>query len=164
MIVLLSPHSRILPDGRLNPKNYPYFPEVIKGIKKLYPESKIIQVTTTEHPKIDEVDDVFYNLTMHELKQLLDKSETFISVDNFFHHFAAYYGKMGIVIFTVSDPRIFGHPIHFNIYKDIKYFRPNQYDIWELAPELNPNDLPYIEPQKVIDVFVELINFKRRQK
>lgn len=161
MIVLISAFSRKLKHGRENPKNYPYFNEVIEGIKNIYPEAKFYQVKLSEEPKLEKVDEVLNDLTIPELKIILDKCETWLSIDNFFHHFAAYYGKMGIVIFTVSDPALFGHYINFNIYKDKKYFRENQFGLWEECPVI---ENPYIEPQKVVDVFVELINFKRRVK
>jgi hypothetical protein len=68
---------------------------------------------------------------LEEVTNLLKISDTFIAVDSFLQHHAWDIGKRGTVIFSQSDPNIFGHEFHNNLLKDRKYLRPNQFDLWE---------------------------------
>ena len=79
--------------------------------------------------------------------------DIFISIDNFAPHLAWLLNKPGIVIFSQSDPLIFGHELHINLLKDIKYLRKNQFDIWETAIY---NKEAFMEPQKVIEALTQL--------
>ena len=62
-----------------------------------------------------------------KLLKLAQESNAWISVDSFFQHFCSYYKiPNGIVIFSQSDPNIFGYPGNINILKDRAYLRPDQ--------------------------------------
>lgn len=57
------------------------------------------------------------NLSYKELKELVRECDLFISCDSFLQHLAYIENKRGIVIFSQSDPKIFGHHKHINIVK-----------------------------------------------
>jgi len=140
-----------MPNNGKNPKNYPYWNTVVKELKNM--GYYIIQVGTKGEEKIDGVDCVKYDLDFNtELKKLLDECYTWFSVDTFFQHFATYNNKPGIVIFTITDPEIFGHKKNLNLYKDKKYFLENQFIFWE---EKFYNSKSFIEPEEVISKFCE---------
>ena len=62
--------------------------------------------------------------------------------------------KRGIVLWGMSDPKIFGHDIHINLLRDEKYLRPNQFLTWDMQ-----NFVPesFVEPIEVIHNINRLI-------
>lgn len=161
MVIIVSPFSRKLNSGQKNPKNYPYWREVVQQLKQRYADCEIWQVGFLDEERIPTIDRYVWDKSFVEIEQLLRQAEGFVSVDNYFHHLATVVGKMGVVIWSVSDPAIFGHPTHFNIYKDKSFFRPNQYDIWEHSV-YNPE--AYVEPQTVVQTFNEIILYNQKQR
>lgn len=146
MKILISPYSRALRNGNNNPKNYPYWDVVVSELVALGHE--VIQIGVGKEAKIDGVTDTFFNRPLKELKKKLEECDLFIGVDNFFQHFCHLHGKRGIVIFSLSNPKIFGHPENTNLLKNEKYLRPKQFDIWETA-EYNLD--AYVDPSTVVD-------------
>ena len=145
--IIISPYSRRLRGKEgINPKNYPYWKEVIKGLKDkgIY----ILQIGVLGEEKIEGVDGFLTNQPLTKLEELIKEYNTWISIDNFFQHFGDLIGKSGIVIFGQSDPLIFGHSTNDNILKDRKYLRQDQFNLWE-AVEFNKEC--FVEPQIVID-------------
>jgi ADP-heptose:LPS heptosyltransferase len=147
--IIISPYSQKLRNGGNNPKNYPYWKEVVIGLKqKGY---KIIQIGVKGEEKIcDEVDEFCQNLSLKSLEDYVKKCVIWLSVDNFFHHFCAYHKKPGFVIFAQSDPRIYGHKLNFNLLKDRKYLRPDQFNIWEACTY---NKDAYISAEEILKKF-----------
>lgn len=92
------------------------------------------------------VADFRFNMPYQEIEKLLGKCDTWVSVDSFLPHVAYHLKKPGIVIWSVSDPKIFGYPQNRNLLKDRKYLRKNQFDIWE-AHSLVPDS--FVEPEIV---------------
>jgi hypothetical protein len=131
--ILISPYSRKLRSGKENPKNYPYWEDLIKEIRnKMNDKYKFIQIGVEGEQKINGIDEFLIDLSFNKLKDIVDDCDYWFSVDNFFPHFcAAYELKVGVVIFSKSDPRIFGYKHNINVIKDFKYLRPNQFAMWE---------------------------------
>ena len=136
--IIISPFSKKThATGKKSPKDYPYWKElmILCHTKNVY----TIQIAISDEFNIG-ADERLNNLRFCELKDLLFECESFISVDNFFHHFAHYYdpNKKGIVIFSQSDPKLFGYDSNINLIKDKKYLRPGkeQYQFWEQASYL----------------------------
>jgi ADP-heptose:LPS heptosyltransferase len=123
-MILISPYARELRNGQNNPKNYPYWKELIDLIDK-----PIIQIGVEGETQL--VADFRKNLSLTELKDLVLQCEIWISVDSFFQHFCWDIGKYGIVLWGQSDPLIFGHPENTNLLKDRKYLRREQFWLWE---------------------------------
>jgi len=123
-MIIISPYSKKLMNGRENPKNYPYWKEVIDQINE-----PIIQVGVDGETQL--VDDFRKNLPLSELKQLLQQCRTWISCDSFFQHLGYIEKKPGIVLWSVSDPLIFGHPENVNLIKSRDYLAKDQFLWWE---------------------------------
>lgn len=123
-MLIISPYSKTLRNGKTNPKNYPYWKELIRLI-----DEPIVQVGIDGEEQL--VDDFRKNLSLNELGKLVDQCRTWISCDSFFQHFAWDRKKYGIVLWSVSDPNIFGHPENINLLKDRKYLVENQFLWWE---------------------------------
>jgi pyruvyltransferase len=149
--IIISPFSRKLRNGKTpNPKDYPFWKELISELRKR--KYYVIQIGVPGE-ELFEVDEVKINLSLQELEELLKKSNIWISVDNFFQHFAANYKKRGIVLWGQSDPEIFGYKENINLLKDKKYLRKYQFDIWETAKFIKES---FIEPQEILKVIGEI--------
>lgn len=148
--IIISPWSKIPRSGIHCAKNYPYWKELVSILSKKY---EIIQVGTGNEEKIPGCDYKF-NLPMAELKKLLDSCDHWISVDNFFHHFAHYYKRYGTVIFAKSNPSIFGYKENNNILKDKKYLRNDQFDLWD-KEQLDKESFP--KPEEIANSVISLV-------
>jgi hypothetical protein len=139
-MIIISPWAQKLRNGENNPKNYPWWPELIKLI-----DEPIVQVGIKGEEQL--VDDFRTNLSLTDLKELILNCRTWISVDSFFQHYAWDLGKSGIVLWGQSDPKIFGHPENTNLLKDRKYLREKQFWWWEQC-EYNPD--AFVSPEEVL--------------
>lgn len=139
-MIIISPWSQKLRNGKNNPKNYPYWKELIYLI-----DEPIVQIGIGDEEKL--VDDCRFNLNMEELKKLVFECRTWIGVDSFFQHFCWDLGKPGIVIWGQSDPNIFGHPENINLLKDRFFLREKQFWLWEQA-EYNKD--AFVSPDVVL--------------
>ena len=129
MKIIISPYSQKLRNGKNNPKNYPYWNELVRELKKN--NFYVIQTGVKGEEFIEGVDEIQFNRPYKELEELLKECNIFISVDNFLPHLANCIGVRGIVLWGQSDPDIFGYKENINLLKNKKYLRKNQFDIWE---------------------------------
>lgn len=125
-MIIISPYSKALRNGKRNPKNYPYWQELIELIKE-----PIVQIGIEGEEQL--VPDFRKNLSLSELRELVNQCRTWISCDSFFQHFGWDCKKYGIVLWSVSDPLIFGHPENINLLKDRKNLVENQFLWWEFT-------------------------------
>lgn len=139
-MIIISPYSKQMPDGKPNPKNYPFWPELIKLI-----DEPIIQIGIESEDQL--VPDFRKNLSIAELKDLLKECRTWISCDSFFQHLAWSEKKQGIVLWSITDPLIFGHPENINLLKDRSYLSPKQF-VWMSEQTLNLE--AFVSPEEVI--------------
>lgn len=141
-MIIISPYARPMPgmEDKENPKNYPYWKELIELIKE-----PIIQIGVEGEKQL--VPDFRKNLSFTELGDLVKQCRTWISVDSFFQHFCWDLNKPGIVIFSQSDPNIFGHTENINILKDRKYLRDKQFWLWT---QCEYNIDAYVKPEEII--------------
>jgi hypothetical protein len=142
-MIVISPYSKKLRNGNNNPKNYPWWPELISMINE-----PIVQVGIEGETQL--VDDFRKNLSLKELSDLILECRTWISVDSFFQHLAWDIGKSGIVLWGQSDPLIFGHPENTNLLKDRKYLREKQFWWWEQCDYIEDSFMIPEEVQKYL--------------
>ena len=138
-MIIIAPYAKKVPTGEENPKNYPYWPELIKMIQE-----PIIQIGVEGETQL--VEDFRKNLTLGQLSELVKECRTWIGVDSFFQHLCWDLGKPGVVIFSQSDPLIFGHPENINLLKDRKYLRPQQFWLWS---QCRYDIEAYVRPEEV---------------
>jgi ADP-heptose:LPS heptosyltransferase len=139
-MIIISPYAKKLRDGKNNPKNYPWWPELISLLHE-----PIVQVGVEGEEQL--VDDFRKNLSIVELTKLINQCKTWISVDSFFQHLAWDIGKQGIVLWGQSDPNIFGHPENINLLKDRKYLREKQFWWWEQCDYIAE---AFVSPEEVL--------------
>lgn len=139
-MIIISPYSKKLRNGKTNPKNYPFFKQLVELI-----DEPIVQIGIEGEEQL--VEDFRKNLSLKELGSLVNECRTWISVDSFFQHFCWDLGKPGIVLWGQSDPNIFGHPENINMLKDRKYLREKQFWIWEQCEFRNDC---WVSPEEVV--------------
>jgi len=140
-MIIISPYAKALMSGKQNPKNYPYWEELIASINE-----PIVQIGISGEKQL--VPDFRVNLPISELRKLLAECRTWISCDSFFQHLAWDEGKPGIVLWSVSDPLIFGHPQNINLLKDRSYLAKNQFLWWEYVEHQNDR---FVKPKEVLE-------------
>lgn len=140
-MIIIAPFAQKLHSGKENPKNYPYWKKLVDLI-----EEPIVQVGRSGEHQF--VVDFRADLPIHELRQLLRECKTWIGVDSFFQHLAWDEGKPGIVLWSVSDPLIYGHPENVNLLKHRDYLAPNQFLHWDYTPFKAE---AFVEPHEVIN-------------
>lgn len=126
MTILISPWAQSLRNGAHNPKNYPFWKQLIALIDR-----PMIQVGVSNETQL--IANMKKDLSMRELQHLIEECDTWIAVDSFFQHYAWHLGKPGIVLWGQSDPLIFGHPENVNLLKHRSYLRKEQFWLWEQA-------------------------------
>jgi ADP-heptose:LPS heptosyltransferase len=139
-MIIISPYAQKLKNGKTNPKNYPYWRELIAQI-----DEHIVQVGVEGEEQL--VQDFRKDLTIKELKELITKCRTWISCDSFFQHLAWDMRKPGIVLWSVSDPNIFGHTENINLLKSRDNLADNQFFWWDYI-EHDPTK--FVEPDVVL--------------
>lgn len=143
MKILIHAWSRKLRNGKENPKNYPYWKELILLLER--DGHQLIQIGEEGEEQL--VPDFRKNLKFKELKELIKECDTWIAIDSFFQHLAWRVDKGGIVLFGQSNPRIFGHSENMNLYVGERYFRQWQFQTWE---EIECNSESFVTPDVVI--------------
>jgi ADP-heptose:LPS heptosyltransferase len=138
-MIIIAPYAQKLRNGKNNPKNYPWWPELISLIN-----GPIVQIGIEGETQL--VEDFRKNLPLDELKSLVLECRTWISVDSFFQHFAWDLNKPGIVLWGQSDPLIFGHPENTNLLKDRNYLREKQFWWWE---QCDYNAEAFVKPEEI---------------
>ena len=144
-MIIIAPYAQKLRTGNLNPKNYPYWKELIEQIKE-----PVIQVGVEGETQL--VPDFRKNLPIPELRTLLKECRIWISVDSFFQHLGWDEGVPGIVLWGPSDPLIFGHPENINLLKSREYLVENQFIWWEATEHKNDR---FVKPKEVLKYLKE---------
>ena len=140
-MIIISPYSKALLSGKQNPKNYPYWKELIAMI-----DEPIIQVGIEGEEQL--VPDFRKNLPIPALRELLWQCRTWVSCDSFFQHLAWDEGVPGMVLWGVSDPLIYGHPENINLLEDRKHLAENQFLWWEFVDHRNER---FVKPKIVLE-------------
>ena len=140
-MIIISPYAQKLKNGALNPKNYPFWRELIAMI-----DEPIVQVGVEGEEQL--VPDFRKNLPVAELRKLLHECRAWISCDSFMQHLGWDEGVKGIVLWAVSDPLIFGHPENVNLLKSRSSLVENQFLLWDYTPHRSEI---FVDPETVIE-------------
>ena len=146
-MIIIAPYAKKLMNGKTNPKNYPFWGELLVMI-----DEPVIQVGVRGEEPL--VEDFRVDLPVRELRALIAECDTWIACDSFFQHLAWDTGKPGIVLWSVSDPKIYGHPENVNLLKNRDCLAPNQFLWWEQT-EHDPNK--FVEPRAVVEALAKML-------
>lgn len=139
-MILIAPFAKKLHNGKENPKNYPFWQDVIAGINET-----IVQVGVEDEQQL--VSDFRKNLTVKQLRDLIKECRLWISCDSFLQHLGWDEKKQGIVLWSVSDPLIYGHLENINLLKSRDYLSENQFMWWDFT-EHDPDK--FVSPEEVL--------------
>lgn len=152
MKVLLSLFSRNLRTEKTNPKNYPFSVELVNQLKKAGFYTVQVKISVDQQLPVDEVHS---DLATKALALVIKDCDTFVCVDNFIQHYATFLGKRGVVIFSRSDPKIFGHPTNTNLLKGRQYLRDRQFATWEEDEFVKES---FVSPEVVVKALQDMKN------
>lgn len=142
-MILISPYSRAMRNGERNPKNYPYWVDVVK----YFSDQQFVQIGVQGEKQL--VKDFRINLKLNQIERLLNDCTVWVSVDNFLPHWANLVNaKQGIVIWGQSDPEIFGYKQNINLLKGREYLRKDQFGTWEACKYRKD---VFVEPEVVAE-------------
>lgn len=127
--ILIQPFPARLPHREVHPKTYAFWPDLITLLKS--GDYITYQLMVKDDEKLP-CDNYIVDKSLKEIKDMLNDYDILICCDSFLQHLAWYSGYKGkcVVIFSQSDSRIFGHDCNWNILKDKKYLRPDQFGVW----------------------------------
>lgn len=147
MRIVIAPYAAKLPENKPNPKNFPYWSQLVELLNK---EGCVVaQLGTKGEERIEGVGEFLQGFPYDKIEQVIRDADTWISVDSWLPHFcAAMRLKPGIVIWSRSNPKIWGYPHNVNLLKDKKYLREYQYAHWWDCEYLEE---AFVEPQVVMD-------------
>lgn len=126
-MTILHPYAQKLRNGMPNPKNPPdgWWTALMQALRL----TDVVQVGVNGETPL--VKDFRAGLPLAEIERLVRGCDYWLAVDSFLPHLAHHIGKPGVVIWSASDPRIFGYPENLNLLKDRAYLRQKQFRTWE---------------------------------
>lgn len=160
-IVLFSPFSQKLRNGNQNAKNYPYWQDLIVAMRRSGVIDEIWQLGVGNEYRYEGVTKHLFDKSFDEIQTYTNQSSVWLSVDNFLPHLCNAMGvrTKGIVLFSKSDPNIYGYPQNINLLKDRKYLRPDQFFIWE---QCNFDADAFVDMPIVLNTILKLIEEKAK--
>lgn len=143
--IIISPYS-YTPQ---HPKSYPFWNELIPMLKA--EGYSITQIGKSNEVKLNSVDEYLFDACFKELEDRVKKCKLWISVDSFFPHFVNSITEpiKGVVVWGVSDPKLFGYHYNTNILKSKNNLRQNQIAPWT---EVKQNPDVFESPEVILDM------------
>ena len=143
--VLIFPWAKALRNGNENPKNYPYWKDLVELLRGN--NYHVVQISLLHEKEIGA--DERRSLVYKQVCALINEGPLIITIDSFAQHLCWSLGKKCIVLWGPSDPLVFGHPCHINLQKDRKFIREGfrHFDTWESC-ELCPE--AFVSPVEVV--------------
>lgn len=150
-MILIAPYAAKLPSGNTNPKNYPFWPDLLALI-----DQPVVQVGVDGEEQL--TPDFRKNLSIQELRELLRQCDTLICCDSFMQHLAWDEGVKAIVLWSVSDPVIYGHPEHINLLKNRANLVKNQFLWWNFVVH---DKSQFIKPEIVYKHLTKILKSRK---
>jgi hypothetical protein len=153
-MIILSPYASKLRTGTNNPKNYPLWQEVVDGLVSAGHE--VVQIGVHSESPLKNTRPAF-GLPLATLLSMVEDQQckTWVAVDNFFPHLCSHTKKSGVVVWSRSDPQIFGYHQNTNLLKDRSYLRPDQFGFWHDCSFILD---AFVEPSVVINAVLSKCN------
>ena len=125
-LILISPFAQRLRNSKPNPKSPTpdWWAAVLKDL-----DLPVVQIGLAGEPAL--VPDFRAGLSLGRITELVRACATWVSVDSFLPHLAHHVGIPGVVVWSRSDPNLFGYPDNWNLLKSREYLRKNPFGMWE---------------------------------
>ena len=149
----IAPFAAKLPTGERNPKDFPYFAELVQMLNT--DGHEIVQIGTRGESRIEGVSQFIQGFPLDKLVDVIRGCDSFVSVDSFLPHLCWLHRlPPGVVIWGQSDPRVWGHPQNANLTKG--KLRQFQFAPWY---EATYDESVFVSPQEVRDALYQLVQF-----
>lgn len=147
MRFILAAYAAQLPNGRANAKNFPWWKEVVRRLN--YEGHEVVQVAGKGEDRVQGVGQFIQGFPLDRLAKYAVDFDSWLSVDSFWPHFCATNNlPTGVVVWSQSNPRIWGYPHNTNLLKAESYLRSNQYEPWFDVPY---NEDAFVSPEEVVE-------------
>lgn len=138
--IVIAPYAAKLRSGNRNPKNYPYWVELIQRLNANGHE--VVQIGAAGEELIEGTSERIIGWPFSKLRDVINNADLWISVDSWLPHFCHCERlKSGVVIWGKSSPQVWGYPDNENLFVSTEHFRPFQFQHWETEP-YDPNVFP----------------------
>ncbi len=108
--------ANFIVSGQRATKCYPYFADVVSGVKAAHPDLLIIQIGTITSDPIPGVDlNLIGQTSLREVAGLIRSAELHIDNEGGIVHLAACYGRKSLVVFGPTPSDYFGYPHNLNV-------------------------------------------------
>jgi len=145
MKIAIAPWAAKMPNNLPNPKNPPWWPQLVAMLNA--EGHQVVQLAGQGEERIEGVAMFLQAFPLEKLEQVLRECDTWISVDSWLPHFCATERlPSGIVVWSLSDPRIWGYKHNVNLSKGV--LREYQYAHWWDVPY---NEDAFVSPETVMD-------------
>jgi ADP-heptose:LPS heptosyltransferase len=120
---------------------------------KSYPHWNQLLLLLKDH----EIQQITGILSEAALLESVHWADVVITIDSFLPHLIKYYKirKTIIVIWSKSDPNIFGYAENINLLKDRKYLKPEQFKWWMDEPH---DPAAFVSPEEIAQVIESISN------
>lgn len=144
--------------------------ELVRTINKM--GLKVYQVGGAKDDKVEGCSKYFLGTDYRLSLALVERCQTWISIDTFLQHGGTAVGKPGVVLFGSTNPKIFGHDLNVNIYKpevcntvDCLHGNTDQWQ-WQFHTERCPlegsESMKCLKSITVDEVLGEVLRLKKR--
>jgi hypothetical protein len=127
--IVLASNPRPNQDGKPHAKAYPWWDNLTAQLNEAFPDIKLYSIGIKGDEPISGCI-AMWNKSLKDIFNFTKDAVTFITIDSFLQHLMAPMKKQGIVLWGLSDPKLFGYKWNKNLFINENYFRPNQWDIW----------------------------------
>ena len=154
MRVLLSPFCKPMRNDKRNPKEYPWWNDVVKQLVEH--DVGVVQLSTKVDPTLPGTFLRYDDLSYSDIVEAVNVFDVWLSCDSFLPHLCYAYGlKPGVVVWGKSDPRVFGYPCNKNLIKSEGCLRRYQFNIWE---EEQYDERVFVRPAVVMESVLSLLS------
>lgn len=138
-MIIIAPFAQKLRTGMPNPKSpsAEWWLALLGLLRR-----PVVQIGVSGEPAL--TPDFREGMRLQGIAQLVRECETWISCDSFLPHLAHHERVPGVVVWSQSDPRIFGYEENSNVIKSLAYLRKDPFGIWE-AESHRPDAFPEVE-------------------
>jgi ADP-heptose:LPS heptosyltransferase len=132
-------------NGKPNPKNWPYWFELIS---LLVSAGHHIEQCGEEHDTRI-CGSFIHRISMETVIEDLNRYDLCLCVDTWLQHAAVAAGVPAVVIWTATNPEVFGNAANINVVAESPRFAKDQYAKMELIADSEPGQFPGPTPQQV---------------
>lgn len=146
-------------DDKFDSRNYEYFPQVINLIRPILHENniKIIQVGSSENPKLINVDGVLINLNLKQSSYILKNSLLHVGIDSLPVHIASMYNIPIVALYSNVNLKN-SQPYWSDKNKIILLESDKKENKPSYAPQESPKTIRTIKPEDIANSILKLLN------